>query len=703
MTDSNSGSVVRSYCRGCHGSCGVLVHVTDGRVTKIEGDPEGPLNRGTLCSRGPASLQLLYHPDRVKFPLRQSGPRGSGNWQRISWDEALNTIASKLAEVKQQYGAEAIVLSQGTSRDYENFLYRFTNLLGTPNVLTPGNECYISRIGACLITCGNMPVADYERNPECVVIWGNNVLWTNPDEYNAESVLRILSQGSKLVVVDPRLTYLASRADVWLQLRPGTDTALAFGMLNVIIEENLFDREFVEKYVHGWDEFVARVREYPLDKVAEITWVPAEKIREAARLYAQTKPAGIHWGVPIEQGINCTDNNRILIALMAITGNLDVPGGNVFFVPPPVRPFTEFALHRELSPEQRAKRLGADTHKLAGRVAIAVPKTVWDAILNEKPYPVKAMLIHGSNLVITKANAAEAYRALSQVDFLVATDLFLTPTVELADIVLPAATWLETDHVADYARRHGYVFARQKIVQVGECWSDHKIFNELGKRMGQEGYWWDDVEGGLDHILEPSGLTWKEFKEKGYLQGKMEYRKYERKGFSTPTRKVELSSATMGEWGYDPLPRYREVPESPLSQPEMAREYPFILNAGARSPVFYHSENRMIPWLREIHPDPIVEIHPAAARVHGIADGDWVYIETPRGRIKQRARLTLGIDPRVVAAEHGWWFPEIKDPGHGWQEANINMVTDNDPEGCDQAMGSANLRVLLCKIYPAPE
>ncbi len=704
MTYANSGSqVVRSYCRGCHGSCGVLVHVADGRVTKIEGDPECPTNRGTLCSRGPASLQLLYHPDRIKSPLKRTGPRGAGQWQRISWDEALDTIVGKLKETKQQYGAEAIVVCQGTSRDFEDFMYRFANLLETPNVLTPGNECYVSRLGACIVTCGNMPVCDYERDPACVVMWGNNVLWTNHDEYNAESVFRALSRDTKLIVVDPRLTYMASRADIWLQLRPGTDTALAFGLLYVIIEENLYDRDFVEKYVYGWDEFVERVREYPLAKVAEITWVPEEKIRQAARLYAQTKPACMHWGVPIEQGINCTDNDRILVDLMAITGNLDVPGGNVFFVPPPVRTLSDFALHRELPEEQRAKRLGADTFKLAGRVTISVPKAVWDAILTEKPYPVKTMLIHGSNPVITKANAREAYQALSQLDFLSVADLFLTPTAELADIFLPAATWLEMDHVADCLKRQGYVFARQKIVQVGECWSDYKIFNELGKRMAQGDYWWEDVEGGLDHILEPSGLTWREFKEKGYLQGKMEYRKYERKGFSTPTRKFELRSTTMEEWGYDPLPRYREVPESPLSQPELAREYPFILTAGARSPMFFHTEHRMIPWLREIHPDPIVEIHPEAAKEHGIADGDWVFIETPRGRIKQKARVTLGIDPRVVAAEHGWWFPEIKDPGHGWQEANINIVTDNDPAGYDPAMGSANLRALLCKIYRAPE
>ncbi len=692
--------VIKSYCRTCHGGCGVLIHVTDGRITKIEGDPEFPTNRGSMCSKGLATVQMVYHPDRLKYPLKRAGNKGEGKWQRISWDEALDTIASKLRHVKAEYGAESIVLGYGTGRNYESFLYQFANLLGTPNVLTAGHMCYGPRIAATAITCGKLPVCDYSANPACVLVWGNNVLWTNPDEQTGNRLSAVLSKGAKLIVVDPRLTYLAGKADIWLQLRPGTDTALALGMANTIISEELYDKEFVRNYVHGWDKFVERTREYPPDKVERITWVPADKIREAARLYAQTKPACIQWGVAIEQTINCIDNNRILTDLMAITGNLDIPGGNAFFVPPSIRTISEFARHRDLPLEQREKRLGGSTYKLAHSIAVLTPKAIWDAIFTGKPYPIKAMLLHGTNPLITGANANEIHRALRQVDFLVAADFFLTPTAELADIVLPAATWLEFDDIGDYLFRHGYIFARKKIVQIGECWSDHKIFSELGKRLGQEEYWRDDPEGDLDYILEPSGLTWQQVKEMGYLQGKMEYRKHEKKGFSTPTKKVELYSTILEKWGYDPLPQYREIPESPVSKPEMTEQYPYILITGARPPVFFHSEHRMLPWLREIHPDPIVELHPQVAKDNGIKDGDWVFIESPRGRIKQRAKLTTGIDPRVVAAEHGWWFPEMKDPKHGWDESNINVLTDSDPAGYDPAMGSTNLRVLMCRIYP---
>jgi len=692
---------IKSYCRFCHGSCGVLVHVKDGAVVKIEPDPDSPISHGTMCSKGLATLQIAYHPDRVIYPLKRAGKKGEGKWQRISWDEALDTIATKYRKIKEDYGAEAIVIGYGTGRDYETYLYRFANLLGTPNVLTAGHQCYGSRVAITTVTCGNLPICDYEAEPKCVMVWGSNIVWTNPDEYKAENLNKTLAKGAKLIVVDPRLTYLAGRADVWLQLRPGTDTALAFGMLNVIINDRLYDKGFVEKYVHGWDKFVERVQQYPLNKVEDITWVPASKIREAARLYAQTKPACIQWGISIEQTINCIDNNRLLTDLMAITGNLDIPGGNVLMVPPPIRVASEFGAHRLLPPEQRKKRLGGSTFRLADRIAVIAPKTVWDAIVTGKPYPVKAVQLHGSNPVITREGANDVYQALSQVEFMVVADFFLTPTAELADIVLPAATWLEMDNTADSWKRSGYIFAKRKIVQIGECWQDHKIFNELGKRLGQGEYWRDNVEADLDNVLEPSGITFKQFKEMGYLRGKMEYRKYEKNGFSTPTRKVESYSTIMEDLGYDPLPRYREAPESPISTPELAKEYPYILTTGFRSPVFFHSEFRQIPWLRDLHPDPIVEMHPQTAAKHGIKDGDWTFIESPRGRIKQRARLTIGIDPRVVAIEHGWWFPEIKDPGHGWNISNSNILTSNDLKQCDPAMGSNNLRALLCKIYPA--
>ena len=693
----------RTVCRSCHGACGVIAHVKNGKVIKVEGDPDSPISHGTMCSKGLAITQLAYHPDRIIHPMKKVGDKLSGKWERITWDEALDTIATKFQAIVDEYGPEYIVVGQGTGRDYESHLYRFANQLGTPNVLTAGHFCYVSRVSSSLITCGNLPVVDYYINePKCIVIWATNPMWTNADEYKGENFMRALKNGAKLINIDPRKSFYAGRADLWLQIRPGTDGALVFGFHHVIIEEELYEKGFTENYIHGWDAFKERVmKEYSLEKVQEITWVDKELIREAARMYATTKPAAIQWGVPTEETNNCTDFTRTAIGLMGITGNLDAPGGNALFVNPPTRTVAEFSRHKDLPKEVIAKRLGGKQFKLGARVAFINPKKAWDSIVYGEPYQLKAGLLCGSNPVVSRANASEAYEALKKLGFFVIIDHFMTPTAELADIFLPAGTWLEQNHVADNWKRHGYAFARQKCCEIGEAWQDHKIFQELGKRMGQE--WWPTVEDALDYLLEPSGLTFEQFKEKGYLQGEHVYHKYKERGFSTPTRKVELWSTILEKWGRDPLPKYVEIPESPYSTPKVAKKYPYIFNSGLRTPTYFHSAGFMIPWLREIRPDPIAEIHPETAKKHGIKDGQWIYIESPRGRIKQRAKLYDGIDPRVVTAEHGWWYPEIKDPGHGWEISNANILTDNAYETCDPNMGATNVRVCLCNISPCED
>jgi len=692
--------VVKSHCRMCHGGCGVLVYTRDGKAVKIAGDPDCPINHGTLCSKGLASIQLAYHPDRLTYPVRRLGPKGSGRWERISWDEALDAIAEKILFYKERFGAESVVLGYGTGRENEAVIYRFANLLGSPNVLTAGHFCYGPRIATSILTCGTNPIADYANDPRCIMVWGNNIVISNPDEYKGEPFSVALNKGARLIAVDPRLTRIAARADVWLPLRPGTDAALALGMLNVIISEGLYDHAFVENHVHGWDPFVKRVREYPLERVEQITWVPAARIQEAARLFATTKPAAIQWGVAIEQQVTCADNDRLLMALMGITGNIDLPGGQVLFQQPRIRNVGHFGAHRMLPDTQREKRLGGERFRLAGNFAIINPKCVWDAILEEKPYPVKMLFLISSNPLLTRANARYVYRALKAVEFMAVSDFFLTPTAELADVVLPAATWLEMDYIGDFWKRHGYLLPRRKVIQVGECRSDHEMLNDLAHRVGQGEHWWDTFEQALDWILEPLGMTWQDFKKTDGLRGEVVSQKYEVRGFSTPTRKFELYSTLLEQWGYDPLPQFREPPESPYSTPDLYREYPYILITGKRLPGFFHSENRQLPWMRELHRDPVVEIHPETAAREGIREGDWVVIESPRGRVRQRAKLFAGMDPRIVSAEHGWWFPEKKDPGHGWDESNINILTDNAYENCDPAMGATHVRTLLCRIRP---
>jgi anaerobic selenocysteine-containing dehydrogenase len=691
-----SNKVVRSCCRACHGGCGVLVRVENNKVTSIKGDPDCPVNRGWLCIKGKRYQTITHHAERLTDPLRKR----NGTWEKISWEEAYEQIADRFLQIKEQIGPESLVLGYGTGRDNESFIYRFANTFGTPNVLTAGHMCYGPRLATGITLCGNLPVVDYEGKPACVIVWGANPLVSHPDEYKGLYLAQAMKDGARIICVDPRRSTVAKQAHHWLQIRPGTDGALAWGMVNIIIDQGLFDQEFVENFVHGWDEFCQRAKQYPLSWAASKTGLRGEEIKAAAETFATSKPAGIHWGVALEQSKNCVNTISLLICLMAMTGNLDRPGGSVFYPNPPVINASQLGAHRLLPQEIRRKRLGGNIFRLADRLGVINPKAVWDAILHEKPYPVKGLYLISTNPVISRANSREVKAALNKVDFLVVQDFFLTPTAREADVVLPASTWLEHDYVADLWKRHGWVLARQKAVKVGQARSDYAILNELGRRCSDPVHWWPTVKDALNYILSPSGLNWEEFCQQGYLQGERIFFKYLQEGFSTPTGKVEFYATGMKKLGYDPLPTFFDPPESPWRSPELSKDYPFQLITGARIPFFFHTENRVSGPLRKKRPDPLVEIHPKAAKARGIAEGDWIEISSLRGTVVQRAVLTDGVPENVIAADHGWWFPE--EPNDlGWDRSNINILTDNSYGDCDPAMGATNLRVLLCNVRKA--
>lgn len=697
--------ICKSSCKMCHGGCGVLVHIEDGEIVRIEGDRESPLNRGRMCVKGRASLEHLNHPDRLKYPLKRKGKRGGGEWERITWDEALGTIAARLTAIREEYGAEAVALGQGTGRRHFNYVVRLANALGTPNWCEPGcAQCFIPRLNTSVITFGEYFVCDYygEVNPACILVWGHNPLASGPDGELQFPLRDSLKKGSRLVVVDPRRSETAERAELWLQLRPGTDDALALAMLNLIITEGLYDKEFVGNWTSGFDELAERVGPCTPAWAEEITWVPAEKIIAAARLFATSKPATLEWGVAVEHTPNCFQTCRALAMLPAVTGNIDVPGGWVCGT----RPLGFFPfLAENLSGEARGKRLGGDTFKFLGGDGAIMPAahapTLFRAMRTGQPYPVKAFLIFGNNALATYANPREVYDSLMALDLLVVTDIYMTPTAELADLVLPAATWLEADGLQAFPIAADlHVMAQRKLASRWECRQDEEIMIELAERMGLA-VGTEPLQEVFDQQLQPLGLDFEEMKEKGHISPPLAYRKYETMGmFLTVSGKVELLSRMMERMGYDPLPYYEEPPESPLSTPDLAVEYPYILITGARIPQFFHSEHRQIPSLRKKHPDPLTELHPETAQALGIEEGDWIWIETRRGRIRQKAKITPWIDPRVVHVEHGWWFPEEEGPEHGIWRSNANLLTDGGPP-YDPAMGTYQLRALLCKVYRA--
>jgi len=681
--------IVRTGCGLCLLACGMLVHLKDGKVVKVEGDPQSP-QTGSLCIRGLVAMERLYHPDRLKHPQKRVGKRGEGKWERISWDEALDTIADKMVETKEAHGAESVAFIRGSAKGYhlESIMGRFANLFGTPNISSASHVCHVPRQFASTLTFGSMPVPDFGYPPACILQWGSNPFETS--SIRVKVIRKALDNGTKIIVVNPRKVGFGEKADMLLQLRPGTDLALALGMLHVIVNEKLYDKDFVDNWTVGFDKLSEHVQDYSPQKMEEITWVPADTIIEAARLYATTKPACIQWGNALDHNINSFQAARAISILGAITGNLAVPGGDLLIRSVPMIQRPEFMLNKKRSKEQFDKRVGDRYLPMFGQIP---SQTLIKAILEEDPYPIRVAFMVGVNPLMTYSNSKEVYQALNKVEFLAASDLFMTPSVELADIVLPAASFFEFDSIAGVGMQ-----VQQKVVQVGECWSDYKIFNELAKRVGIEEDFWDDEIGPLNTIIEPSSIDFEELRKIVLVRPLMEYRRYKTDGFDTPSGKVEIFSTRLQKMGFDPLPVYHEFPETPFSDPELAKEYPLIFTT-CKSVAFRHASDRNLPTLRKMHPEPLVEIHPDTAKSLEIEDGDWVYIENKRGRIKQKAKLTTGIDPRVINVDYGWWFPEKGVEGlYGWAESNANILTGSEPPYSPE-MGSNNLRGIICKVY----
>ncbi|MFO0752373.1 MAG: molybdopterin-dependent oxidoreductase [Thermodesulfovibrionales bacterium] len=691
----------RSICRICHGGCGALVTVRDNAVVAVKGDPASPVSRGWMCVKGLRSADIANHPDRLRVPLKRRGTRGGAQWEEIPWEQALDEIAERLASLRNTTGPETIALGQGTGRHHYLHTVRFANALGTPNWYEPGlAQCFIPRITVSNLTYGDFVVADYygETRPACILFWGHNPLVSSADGELAVAVRRALRSGCRTIAVDPRRSETAQQCEKWLAIRPGTDAALALAMLRTIIEQDLYDRDFVENRTSGFAELKAHVEPFTPEWAERITGIPAEDIVQTARIYATSKPAVLEWGLGIEQNVNSLQTVRALALLRAVTGNIDVPGGDILGMHI-LKAYP--TLKDKLPAEAAKKRLGGETFKLLGGWRAYMPSAhipaLFRAMREGDPYRIHALLIFGNNPLLTVANAKGVHEALQKLDLLVVTDLFMTPTAALADYVLPAAFWTEIEHLMGFPLVvENLVHAQPALAWTGECRQDEWIMDELSKRLGLPGsdMTYRDI---YDYQLSPLGITFDELLERGNCCPPLRYRKYEQEGFRTPSRKVELFSSVLKRMGYDPLPSYVEPPESPVSAPDLQQRYPFVLITGSRKREFFHSEHRQVPSLRKYSPDPCAEIHVSAAQSLGIAPGDWIEVSSPRGKVRMRAKVTEDIHPSVVSVEHGWWFPERAAEGFGLWESNANVLTCDAPP-YDPAFGSYQLRGLLCAV-----
>jgi anaerobic selenocysteine-containing dehydrogenase/NAD-dependent dihydropyrimidine dehydrogenase PreA subunit len=696
--------IIRSVCLMCHGGCGILVHTQNGKAIRIEGDPESPLSKGSLCAKGLSAIQLLYHPERLRYPARRAGRRGEGNWRRISWEEATDIIANKMNEIKEHYGVEQVAFMSGTGRQVAFYTTRTGFAFGTPNArISNPHICFLPRMKIGSMLYGRSIQYDME-NSKCILFVGGNFLLTNSDQNLGARLLRGLSNGAKLISVDPVLSSTANKANLWLQIRPGTDSAFFLALLNVIINEELYDKAFINRWTIGFGYLRNHVKPFTPKWAENITGIPAEDIRKAAFIYATTKPACIVLGVAIEMNTNTTNTVQAAWLLPILTGNVDIKGGNFFWESPLGNRFDELVGEHMLTDDQHARSVASP------RIQFYQPPgyDAWHAILSGNPYPIRALMVHGANPMLGHENTKLVYDALSKVDFLSVMDHFMTPTASMADIVLPAATFLEVDDViARFAgNTHGTVFCCQKAVEpVYESKDDKQFFIRLAQRAGFD-FGFSSIYEMFDWMLEPVGLTFTDFKERGFITQPQRERKYEigalradgKPGFSTFDGKLSFYSHALEELGLEPMPVYREPKESPISKSDVAKEYPLILTSGRRLPIYFHSQYRQIPWLRELAPEPIAEMHPETAALYGLNHGEWVYLESPRGRCKQQLRLCEGVMRGVVQAEHDWWFPEREDDKYGVWQSNINLLIDSE-EPYDLGCGSTPMRGLLCKVY----
>ncbi len=681
--------IIKTDCALCVNCCGIDCYVENGRLVKVEGMKEHPASKGLLCEKGKKLIEYEYSPDRILHPMKKLP---DGTWQRISWDEAYGTIASKLLKIKEEFGPEALALYCGSVAvehfEASAFLQRFKAAYGTPNFISVEGGCFRARILSRQMTFGRYTIPDELEYTKLAVVWGHN-----PEESMKPlgQKMRDLAEAGKLelLVIDPKRIPLADLG-MYLQPRPGTDLALMLAMANVMITEDIYDKDFIEEWGHGFDKFKEHVKKYPPEKVAEICDIPAIDIKRAARKMATIKGMAIYQGTAsLDRQVTNVQNHRMLGILMAMTGNIDVPGGWIPFLP-------FFTTDLRLPIPGNKKPMGAEEfplfYELWGRqVPYGQSMVLSKQLETAKPYPIKALISSAGNPAVTLPDPKKFKEGLKNLDLFVVIDLFMNETAELADMVLPAATFLETTAMGSYTVQGNYgvpyIQLRRKVVEpLGEAKTDWVIWSELARRMGMGEYFtWKTDEEMLNMLFQPSGFTFDFFKAQpnGFMyRGKVIATTPQK--FRTPSGKIEIYSDTLAEMGFDPMPTFHEPTESPVATPDLAKEYPLILITGARKEEYIHTQLRQITNLRSRVPECRMDINPATAEKFSVRDLEFIKLSTPVGSIKVKTLFNEGMKLGVVSIPHGW------------SEANACELVNRDH--LDPIMGYPEDKAILCKI-----
>ncbi len=650
-------------CTGTH--CGLNVYVQGEQVVKVEGMQGHPVNDGHLCTKGASNKEYLYRENRIKTPLRRTGPRGSGQFQEISWEEAYEEIAAKLHGFKEKYGPESVIWYAGYSKWFRPWLRRLTHSFGSLNYGDEGSTCHMATHMAWTCIAGQYFLPDLEHNSDLFIGWGYNGMVS---EYAcARHVMEFQKRGGRLITIDIRDTPTGQKMSDWhIRIRPGTDGALALGLANRLIEHQWYDRAFVERYVSGFEEFCRLAAEYDPEKVSGITGIPTDVIEALARTYAEAKTVSIYTpSASIAHHINGFNSLRAIMALQVITGNIDREGTQL--------PAWQNLLYCNTGFETKEADFINSLRPTAAREKIATGRfPVWDAYMEEfqlgglpqqiltgKPYELKALMAFGMNHRIY-AQPGKMMEALDKLEFITAVDIQMTELCEHADVVLPACTSLERSEIKGYLG--GYLTCTQPAIQpLYQSKPDAQILCELSKHLGlndplmEQGY-----EATQKYILSPLSLTLEELKAAGRPVRVPEWEAYKpgrllEKGFDTPSGKLELYSTTIQEIRgerkeLDPLPVFREG----AGKADRLR-YPMTFISGARIFNAVHSRlHEGMPKLRSLRPFPTADVHPEDARSKGICEGDDLIIESPAGKIQVKAHLTKTGSPGEVYLFHGY-------------------------------------------------
>ena len=647
--------VVKTSCSTCGSCCEVDTYVEDGKLVSVEGARNTPMQSGGMCAKGAAAKQYVYNKDRILYPMKRVGKKGEGKFERISWEEAYEMIAENLLRIRKEFGPESVVFYAGYPKWYRPSLLRLANAFGSPNYCTESSTCFQAAALAWRSLFGNGICGPDMKNAKTLLVWSSNLYHSNTPMSGTYQGLK--KRGVKIIVVDPRHSVTAHDADIHLQLIPGTDGALALSMAQVIIEEGLYDKEFVENYVYGFEEYREYVQNFVPEEAEKITGVPAAQIRLAARTYAGNNPASVMFSAsPIVHHINGVQNYRAVFSLIAITGNYDVEGGNRT-QPGPFSPANEFGRVRRFD---GIEAIGQKEFPVWFDLSCdeAQCTKLADYILEEKPYPIKAVFAMGLNHRMWP-QPEHLQRALEKLDFYVNVELFMSESSNAADLVLPACTSYEREevHVGKGGR---FYLSNRAIEPVGEAKNDIEIIIDLLKKMGLKD---EALENGYDvymqYILEPSGLTLEELKNHPQgMQGKNLFspavKTYESAPLHTPSGKVELKSLVLERYreshGYEGLPVYHDYrTETKIDR----NQYPLILSTGNRKPQFFHARVYRMAWLSNIEKATLVEIHPEDGEKYHIKDGAIVKVVSPSGEMVGTAAYTIAGKPGVVNIYHG--------------------------------------------------